>query len=147
MVWSVDQDDTLYTALSGLYGAVDENEPSKEESNNQCLFTECGDKCPPGYDSLTTVSTIPNSVKACSKKKPSRLCCPTGSKPQKCSWRGGGGSSCEGQCNVGEILMALDVVGGDGKPTCTQGYKAYCCESGEADPAACYGGSEFALFF
>ena len=30
--------------------------------------------------------------------------------------------------------MALDETGGDGKPTCVQGYKAFCCKSGQLDP-------------
>ncbi|KAI5116231.1 hypothetical protein M0805_001223 [Coniferiporia weirii] len=141
MIWSVDQDDTSYTALQGLYPDIDVNNPSSSESGNMCQVTGCGQNCPAGYDSLTTLTSIPNSATSCDPSNPARLCCPPGDEPQNCVWRGGGGTSCNAQCNVGEIVMALDLVGDDGHPTCLQGYKAYCCQSGQVQPAACFGTS------
>ncbi|KAG6836731.1 hypothetical protein H0H93_004394 [Arthromyces matolae] len=132
-------DDSTYSALSGLYGDV--TSPSLSETGNQCQFTGCGQQCPSGYNSLTTVTQIPNTSGSCDPKTPARLCCPPGNEPQNCLWRGGGGTTCNAQCNVGEIVMALDEVGGDGTPTCIQGYKAFCCQSGEVNPGACFGTS------
>lgn len=119
-------DDSRYTALSGLYGNF--VPPSYSETGNQCQITGCGQQCPNGYDSLTTVSWVPDVAVSCDPKSPARLCCPPGYRPQNCQWRGGGGTTCNAQCNVGEIVMALDEVGDDGNPTCIQGYKAFCCQ-------------------
>ena len=130
-------DDSQYTALSGLYGNI--TKPSLSETGNQCQITGCGQQCPNGYDSLTTLTQIPNIAGSCNPKSPARLCCPPGNEPQNCQWRGGGGTTCNAQCNVGEIVMALDEVGDDGHPTCVQGYKAFCCQSGEPNPGACFG--------
>lgn len=141
MIWSVDQDDASYTALQGLYNDVTINDPSATETGNMCQVTGCGQSCPSGYDSLTTLTQIPNSVDSCDVKNPARLCCPKGDEPQNCVWRGGGGTSCNAQCDVGEITMALDETGDDGHPTCIQGYKAFCCQSGDPQPGACFGGS------
>lgn len=138
MIWSVDQDDTSYTALQGLYSSLDINTPSIVESGNLCKITDCGGNCPNGWDAMTTVTTNPSSSTTCTSKKPAKLCCPSGDEPQHCQWRGGGGHTCNPQCNVGEITLATDPVGGDGKPTCAQGTKAFCCESGQLDPADCY---------
>ena len=79
-------------------------------------------------------------VGSCPTNNPARLCCPKGNEPQNCSWRGGGGTSCNAQCNVGEVVLALDETGDDGHPTCIQGYKAFCCSSGNPEPGACFGG-------
>lgn len=138
MVWSVDQDDMLYTALSGLYGSVVENTPSEVLSGNECFVTGCGEACPEEYSTMTVLSYNPTSGKSCSEDHLALLCCPFGDQPQNCEWRGGGGHTCNAQCDVGEIVLATDIVGGDGTPTCIQGYKAYCCQSGEVDPLACF---------
>lgn len=157
MIWSVDQDDGSYSALSGLYPDIGINNPSLVESGNQCQVTGtffvwnllsflnetqsgCGQQCPSGYDSLTTLTQVPNMVGSCPTNNPARLCCPKGNEPQNCSWRGGGGTSCNAQCNVGEVVLALDETGDDGHPTCIQGYKAFCCSSGDPEPGACFGG-------
>uniref|UniRef100_A0A8H7XM16 GH18 domain-containing protein n=1 Tax=Psilocybe cubensis TaxID=181762 RepID=A0A8H7XM16_PSICU len=39
MIWSLDQDDNLYTALTGLYPDIGINTPSSIESGNQCRVT------------------------------------------------------------------------------------------------------------
>ena len=39
MIWSVDQDDSRYSALSGLYPDININNPSLVESGNQCQVT------------------------------------------------------------------------------------------------------------
>lgn len=103
----------------------------------------CGHQCPSGYDSLTTLTQIPNTVGSCPKNQPARLCCPKGNEPQKCSWRGGGGTSCNAQCDVGEVVLALDETGDDGYPTCIQGYKAFCCSSGNPQPGSCFGACKY----
>lgn len=136
-------DDPQYTALTGLYGNI--TAPSLSETGNQCQITGCGQQCPNGYDSLTTLTQIPNVAGYCDPYSPARLCCPPGNEPQNCQWRGGGGTTCNAQCNVGEIVMALDEVGNDGYPTCIQGYKAFCCQSGSGDPGACFGTCKWCL--
>ena len=45
MIWSVDQDDSSYSALSGLYPDIDINNPSLVESGNQCQVTGEFDAC------------------------------------------------------------------------------------------------------
>ncbi|KAF9559713.1 hypothetical protein CPC08DRAFT_505392 [Agrocybe pediades] len=143
MIWSVDQDDSQYTALGALYGDVNINKPSSTESGNLCQTTGCGQSCPAGFEALTTVTQIPGIAGSCPTNNPARLCCPVGLEPQGCHWSGGGGSTCNAQCDVGEIVMALDETGGDGKPTCVQGYKAFCCKSGQLDPGDCFAGGCF----
>ncbi|KAF7316287.1 Chitin-binding type-1 domain-containing protein [Mycena indigotica] len=138
MIWSVDQDDTSYSALKGLYPDIDVNKPSLVESGDQCTITGCGQSCPSGWDTLTTLTTNPGAATSCPSNNPARLCCPSGNAPQNCSWRGGGGSTCNPQCSVGEITIATDPVGGDGKPTCAQGTKAFCCSTGQNDPTGCH---------
>lgn len=139
MIWSVDQDDTSYTALRGLYADVDINAPSSSETGDQCQITGCGQGCPANYESLTTLTQNPSVSGSCDPKNPARLCCPVGNAPQSCTWRGGGGHVCNAQCNVGEIVMALDEVGDGSTPTCVQGYKAFCCQSGQGRIGDCFG--------
>ncbi|CAK5268570.1 unnamed protein product [Mycena citricolor] len=138
MIWSVDQDDLQYSALSALYPGIDVNKPSSVESGNQCTITGCGQNCPSGWDTLTTLTTNPGAGSSCNANSPAKLCCPSGNAPQSCSWRGGGSSTCNPSCNVGEITLATDPVGGDGKPTCAQGTKAFCCSSDQNDPTGCH---------
>ncbi|KAJ7257772.1 hypothetical protein C8J57DRAFT_1516652 [Mycena rebaudengoi] len=114
MIWSVDQDDTSYTALRGLYSDIAINTPSSSETGNECQITGCGQSCPSGYNTLTSLSA--SRTETCSSGSNAKLCCPPGDEPQQCSWRGGGSSTCNAQCNVGEIVMALDEVGDDGHP-------------------------------
>ncbi|KAF9465227.1 hypothetical protein BDZ94DRAFT_1307367 [Collybia nuda] len=139
MIWSVDQDDSSFTALHGLYSDVNINAPSSIDSGNQCQITGCGQGCPDKYESLTTLTQNPSLTSSCDPKNPARLCCPIGNAPQSCFWRGGGGQVCNAQCNVGEIVMALDEVGDGSTPTCVQGYKALCCQSGQGDIGDCFG--------
>jgi hypothetical protein len=138
MIWSVDQDDMQYTALRGLYPDIDVNKPSVVESGDQCTITGCGQNCPSGWDTLTTLTTNPASATSCDPKSPAKLCCPSGNAPQNCHWTGGGGSTCNPACAVGELTLATDPVGGDGKPTCAQGTKAFCCQTGQNDPTGCH---------
>ncbi|GJJ07068.1 hypothetical protein Clacol_001267 [Clathrus columnatus] len=132
LIWSLDQDDTSYTALSGLYGFIPNNTASQVVTGDECMITDCGSKgCPSGYTPMTQLASNPATGTTCSKKDLATLCCPSGDAPQQCHWRGGGGHTCNPQCDVGEITIATDLVGDDGKPTCVQGFKAYCCQSGE----------------
>ncbi|KAK6987473.1 chitin-binding type-1 domain-containing protein [Favolaschia claudopus] len=138
MIWSVDQDDMHYTALSSLYPGIDVNNPSAVESGDQCAITGCGQSCPDGWDTLTTLTTNPGSATSCDPNSPAKLCCPSGNAPQNCHWTGGGGSTCNPACGVGELTLATDPVGGDGNPTCAQGTKAFCCQTGQNDPTGCH---------
>ncbi|KAK7056119.1 chitin-binding type-1 domain-containing protein [Favolaschia claudopus] len=138
MIWSVDQDDMHYTALSSLYPGIDVNNPSAVESGDQCAITGCGQSCPDGWDTLTTLTTNPGSATSCDTNSPAKLCCPSGNAPQNCHWTGGGGSTCNPACGVGELTLATDPVGGDGNPTCVQGTKAFCCQTGQNDPTGCH---------
>ena len=130
MIWSVDQDDTSYTALKGLYPDINVNNPSFVDATS-CMITGCGQACPKGqqWSAMTTLTTNPSSSVTCSSHNPATLCCPTGDKPTNCAWSGGGGTTCNAQCGVGQVTLATDPVG-DGKTrTCLQGEKAYCCNS------------------
>jgi hypothetical protein len=138
MIWSVDQDDLQYTALQGLYADIDINTPSIVEAGDECAITDCGQSCPLGWNTLTTLTTNPASATSCDPATPAKLCCPAGNSPQSCSWRGGVGSTCTPTCSVGEITLATDPVGGDGTPTCAQGTKAFCCQTYQNDPTGCH---------
>jgi hypothetical protein len=137
MIWSVDQDDMSYTALRGLYPTIDINNASVVETGDQCTITGCGQNCPVGWTSLTTLTTNPGGSASCDPNSPAKLCCPSGNAPQNCVWRGGGGSTCNPTCLVGEITLATDPVGADGQPTCAQGNKAFCCQT-EQNAAGCF---------
>ena len=130
MIWSVDQDDTQYTALKGLYPDINDNNPTFEDPTS-CMITGCGQACPTGlqWSAMTTLTTNPNSLQTCPTDNPATLCCPTGDKPTDCAWSGGGGTTCNPQCKAGQVTLALDPVGDGTTPTCLQGEKAYCCDS------------------
>ncbi|TFY61110.1 hypothetical protein EVJ58_g4713 [Rhodofomes roseus] len=123
-IWSVDQDDAQYTALTALYPDININNASSTQTN-QCKYTGCGESCPPDYTPMTTVTTPPTGLH-CTKKARASLCCPTA------AWLNEGpmqpGTTCHGQCNVGEITLALDPAG----------QQAYCCSSGSSAPLECY---------
>ncbi|KAF5329772.1 hypothetical protein D9619_009132 [Psilocybe cf. subviscida] len=135
MIWSLDQDDTSYTALSGLFAGLDIHKPSRVEHGNECQITGCGQDCPVGYTFMTHTYSNPAVAETCDTDKPAKVCCPPGAVPQDCHWRGFEGTTCNAQCDTGEIVLALDSTGDDGKATCAIGNKAYCCKSGERDAA------------
>ncbi|PPR04933.1 hypothetical protein CVT24_007314 [Panaeolus cyanescens] len=132
MIWSVDQDDTSYTALKGLYPDINVNNPSFVDATS-CMITGCGQGCPSGqqWSAMTTLTTNPGSSVTCPANNPATLCCPTGDKPRNCKWSGGGGTTCNAQCEVGQVTLAIDPVGDGKSPTCLQGEKAYCCDSNQ----------------
>ncbi|KAH9829398.1 uncharacterized protein C8Q71DRAFT_863325 [Rhodofomes roseus] len=95
-IWSVDQDDAQYTALTALYPDININNASSTQTN-QCKYTGCGESCPPDYTPMTTVTTPPTGLH-CTKKARASLCCPTAAVPQNCQWRGGGGKARRNYC-------------------------------------------------
>lgn len=82
---------------------------------------------------MTHTYSNPAVAETCDTDKPAKVCCPPGAVPQDCHWRGFEGTTCNAQCDTGEIVLALDSTGDDGKATCAIGNKAYCCKSGERD--------------
>lgn len=138
MIWSLDQDDTSYTALNGLYGSsVPSHTALQVITGNQCMITDCGKSCPNDYIAMTKLYTNPSTGKTCETNDLASLCCPSGDAPQHCTWRGGGGSTCNPQCEVGEITIATDPIVGDGHPICIQGFMAFCCQTGTSSPLDC----------
>ncbi|KAK7014298.1 chitin-binding type-1 domain-containing protein [Favolaschia claudopus] len=136
MIWSVDQDDGQYTALQALYPTIGVNAASSVQDAGNCMKTNCGQDCettPVKYAAVTTLTT--NFLgQPCPADSPAKLCCPSGDPPQNCAWRGGGSTTCNPTCNLGEITLARDPVGTDGTPPCLQGTKAFCCATGESNP-------------
>lgn len=100
---------------------------------NPNTFWYPGQDCPVGYTFMTHTYSNPAVAETCNTDKPAKVCCPPGAVPQDCHWRGFAGTSCNAQCETGEIVLALDRTGDDGKATCAIGNKAYCCKSGERD--------------
>lgn len=92
-IWSVDQDDAQYTALTSLYPNININNASSTQTN-QCKYTGCGESCPSDWTLMTTVSTPPTGP-SCPSNSRASLCCPTAAVPQNCQWTGGGGMSLE----------------------------------------------------
>jgi hypothetical protein len=74
MVWSIDQDDSQYTALNALYPDVDYNNASSTQ-DNQCKTTGCGESCPDGWNLMASLTT-PDNGPSCPTKNRASLCCP-----------------------------------------------------------------------
>ncbi|KAK2461060.1 hypothetical protein APHAL10511_006907 [Amanita phalloides] len=145
MIWSADQDDSSYDALRGLYPDININNPSLVESGNQCQVTGCGQQCPSGYDSLTTLTRIPNQMKlddwhpTCIQGYKA-LCCSSGD-PEPGSCFGGSctGSSCPSPYVVQTHVKQGSAESGisrESRPNvaspmiCQSNTKPVCCKSG-----------------
>ncbi|KAJ6484674.1 hypothetical protein C8R45DRAFT_1214705 [Mycena sanguinolenta] len=149
MVWSLDQDDSLYTALSALWGDVTANEAPSSVSGNRCIYTECGLSCPKDYTLIGGLQKNPRTLEVCTGLKTSSVCCPVGDTPQSCTWRGFGPIGvCDGTCLQGEVLMGLSEVGDktgsstvDGvtspELSCLIGKLSLCCKTDEDVEADC----------
>ncbi|KAF9480725.1 hypothetical protein BDN70DRAFT_992516 [Pholiota conissans] len=113
MIWSVDQDDTKYTAMTDLFPGITAFAGGTVEVGDQCTVSPCGaTSCGHGKVSIASVITnpaLPGEV--CDLDKRALLCCPAGNAPT--SW---------------EAVLATDPVG-DGNFTCLLGEQALCCET------------------
>ncbi|KAF8214839.1 hypothetical protein K438DRAFT_1955885 [Mycena galopus ATCC 62051] len=144
MVWSLDQDDTSFTALSALWGDVTANNASSNATDS-CTYTGCGLSCPNDFTVLGELQKNPITLEACTGTNVSSICCPVGNTPQSCTWRGASPSGqCNGTCFEGETLMGLSEVGNatssiivDGATlpqiTCLTGEVALCCASNQTE--------------
>nr|GAT44459.1 predicted protein [Mycena chlorophos] len=152
MVWSLDQDDTKFTALQALWGDVTDNNATSSISKDSCSYTGCGLSCPPKSTILGKLEKNPVTLESCKYPEFSTICCPVGDAPQDCTWRGepvDGGVTCDGACFNGEINMGFSAIGdktgsmtvGDvttPQLSCLIGEVALCCKSNEDVQNFCY---------
>ncbi|KAJ6492287.1 hypothetical protein C8R45DRAFT_990838 [Mycena sanguinolenta] len=150
MVWSLDQDDTQFTALSALWGDVTANNASSSVTGDQCIYTGCGLSCPNEYTSIGKLQQNPKTLQTCKGLDTSQICCPVGDAPQSCAWRGANPSGiCNPSCFEGEVLMGLSqvgdktgsvTVGGAKSPqlSCLVGEVALCCKTNENVEEYCF---------
>ncbi|KAF8961088.1 hypothetical protein BDZ97DRAFT_2077079 [Flammula alnicola] len=128
MIWSVDQDDTSYTAMTDLYPEITALAAGNVESGDQCVVSPCGaTSCGLGQVAIASVTTnpaLPGEV--CPLNNRALLCCPAGNAPTSCQWRGGD-ILCNPSCNPGEAVLATDPAG-DGTQ-CLLGEQALCCQT------------------
>ncbi|KAF9249765.1 CAZyme family GH18 [Penicillium roqueforti] len=170
MIWASDLDDDKYTAHAGLTNKPIMTNPTLKtidkalsdpksviqdlaSFNGQNCFKYEGkcvnlndnnamaDACGSGY-TVVGWDDAGCGKSNCHCGKP--ICCPTGSAPKNCNWRGdntgdaGVSSDCNAQCKSGEINIAgiRSSWGGgftnDGNTDkCGRGYKVFCCPDPE----------------
>lgn len=137
MIWSVDQDDSSFSALESLIGkslpsyqshmkrssTVDANS-WKSLNGEACKVSDCidGDSNPPSGYGLAPDGKFPDK---CSGSKYKFVWCPLNEMPSECEWRGSG--SCHGQCHEAEVTLAHSPHG-DTK-CAAPGQQAFCCKS------------------
>ena len=137
LIWSVDQDDEVFSALEGLVGrpllsfeknlerAATADSGHWSSMNGQaCKVSNCLDDhtSPPAGYSIAPNSKFPDT---CGDGEYKYVWCPTDALPQECGWRGSG--SCHSQCHEGEVTLTHSPHGSDSclKP----GQQAFCCVS------------------
>ncbi|KAK8103189.1 glycoside hydrolase family 18 protein [Apiospora sp. TS-2023a] len=137
LIWAVDQDDDSLTALKAVTGKdiMARTAMSKtygEWNVGDCYITECGDKCLAHWVNMFELN-LDRGLVGCPKSgensKQRQYCCPPWGAPDtsKCSWRGNS-PNCFGQCEPGEVLMALDnFAGRESWGWCHTGQYAMCC--------------------
>ncbi|PCD21124.1 hypothetical protein AU210_016550 [Fusarium oxysporum f. sp. radicis-cucumerinum] len=143
LVWAVDYDDDKHSYSNGLAAAlgikvnVDSGSgltiklPDKrEDSQDFCYFTNCGQTCPSGYTEIARGgkdSEIMLDATEClpGQDQVQTLCCPKSSKVPKCQWRGyQGNDHCPVGCNAGEVAVGTHHQG------CKKsGWQTACCEA------------------
>lgn len=157
MVWSVDQEDETFSALTGLTGQALQNfEDQKKKSQvtdtghwaslngQKCKLTDCAKggalKCDPGWALASNGTKIKDN---CGGAGDRIVCCPVDSMPSTCvsvpvlrvimltrkqQWRGGeSGKSCHGQCHKGESTLFHSR---HATVNCHRpGFQAFCCEA------------------
>lgn len=143
MIWSIDQDDKQFSALTGLLGQslqgysellrrAEVTDAGKWTSINgqKCIMTDCGlpANCPAGYGLAPNGGGFDDT---CGGSKYKVICCPLDAMPSSCLWRGGekstGRPSCHGQCHTGEVTLFHSRHAT--KNCLRPGFQAFCCET------------------
>ncbi|KAJ6534397.1 hypothetical protein B0H19DRAFT_442211 [Mycena capillaripes] len=155
MIWSVDQDDDIFSRLESLYPdiattALDGGNGDLEDDGS-CFVTDCGSQ-----SCFSDVKLPPNSIHAayivgdvyynplqgnCDLKESdqAQVCCPT-NMGGSCTKRGykDATTACSPQCEMEEILVAMDIVGKNLDEKCSSGTTGLCCAGGSTvAPADC----------
>ncbi|KAJ7112290.1 hypothetical protein C8R44DRAFT_882668 [Mycena epipterygia] len=136
MVWSLDQDDGAYTALSGLYPSITGNNVASNQT--ECYTTQCGaSSCAPGSIVSTTLYSPLKGI--CSAVAPALVCCPQPKNLAECTKRGwmNDATPCQPECLLGETLIAQDIVGNTTSDVCISGNTAICCNTDVPVPNGC----------
>ncbi|KAJ6477836.1 hypothetical protein C8R47DRAFT_1020145 [Mycena vitilis] len=152
MIWSVDQDDKIFSRIKSLYPDIVAAETSGEQENDgSCFVTDCG-----AQSCFSDVTEAPNTVHAayivgdvyynpitgnCNLKKSdqAQVCCPT-NMGGSCTKRGykDATTPCSPACELDEILVAMDIVGDNLNEQCSSGTTGLCCDGGvTVAPADC----------
>ncbi|KAA8652731.1 uncharacterized protein ATNIH1004_001636 [Aspergillus tanneri] len=143
MIWSIDQDDKKFSALTGLLGRsvkdyntllqrMETTDAGKWTSINgqKCIMTDCGlpPTCPSGYGLAPNGGGFHDT---CGNSQFKIICCPLDAMPSSCLWRGGesstGRPSCHGQCHTGEVTLFHSRHAT--KNCLRPGFQAFCCET------------------
>ncbi|KAK4241773.1 hypothetical protein C8A03DRAFT_30078 [Achaetomium macrosporum] len=142
MIWSIDQEDTKFTALKGLTGkdlptfsdalAATKSAAGNWASQNgqKCIMTEClGDDRVGGWGAGWAIAPGGGAFKNnCGKNENKYILCPLNQMPSSCTWRGGETKcACHGQCHAGEVTLFHSRHGS--RSCCRPGWQAFCCES------------------
>lgn len=146
MIWSVDQDDTDFNALSGLLGTtlpiLSQRETAStlvagswaSQNGQDCQETDClSDSDLGSWGSNFAIA--PNGgpfTDNCGKGKSRYIICPIDAMPSTCQWRGGEtGAACHGQCHTGEVTLFHSK---HATVSClSPGLQSFCCESNTWD--------------
>lgn len=143
MIWSIDQDDKQFSALTGLLGRSLQSYSSLLQravvtdagkwtslNGEKCIMTDCAlpPSCPAGYGMAPNGGGFDDT---CKGSKFKIICCPLNKMPSSCLWRGGessvGRPSCHGQCHTGEVTLFHSRHAT--KNCLRPGFQAFCCEA------------------
>ncbi|CAI7636880.1 unnamed protein product [Penicillium crustosum] len=132
MIWSIDQDDNDFSALTDLLGRSPVTDTGHWASLNgqKCVRTDCAmvPTCATGYQ-LAPFANPKSFQDDCSGSKSRVICCPVDAMPESCTWRGSETSrSCHGQCQAGEVTL---LHSRHATTNCYKlGFQAACCSAG-----------------
>ncbi|KIJ58948.1 glycoside hydrolase family 18 protein [Hydnomerulius pinastri MD-312] len=120
MIWSLDQDDSTYTALTGLYGNVTQGIASGVSQSTGCIETDWNvNACPDGYSFVGSDQNLDGESRF--------ICCESGNapSPESCAWRlfPADSSTCLSVCPPGDILLATSTS------FCMSGAMPFCCHT------------------
>ena len=142
MVWSIDQDDTNFSALKGLTGQdlptfasiLSKQKAASaswaSQNGQSCKMTDCmkDDKVGNWGAAWAIVPGGEKFKDNCGKNENKYIICPVNQMPSACQWRGGeSGCGCHGQCHAGEVTLFHSKHGS--RNCCKPGQQAFCCES------------------